>query len=316
MQFTSAEKRRPINFRELLGIVRVLDLHGHRLAGCKVMIETDSMAAKGAAEKLASTAESMQELIRRLYEIAERHEIIVRLIHTPGAKLFRPDQTSRGDPVEEPRLRLNKDEFALFDQRFGPFTEHVGAERRHGSVHSQVWGSDRTPCLWLHPAHNTVGSALRLLGERLSGYDGDDTSHRGPPPSGIVIVPYAPEASWWGLNRHFACVGRWEPGSFHLEMNQLGTWRPVKALRASVAWLFPRAAGGFSAPVEWPSWAPNSDFDLKKKGYVSPADFPEGLRGLMLPLVTGSFVYSPGAMGARGELLVRRSPRVSFENAS
>ena len=142
------------------------------------------MAAKGAADKLSSTAASMQEMLRRLYELAGKYEIIVKVIHTPGAKLFRPDQTSRGDPIEEPRLRLNVDEYRLLELRFGPFTEFVGAERRHPQSKCDNEGRLR---LWLHPAHNTVGSALRLLGERLAGYDGDDSSHRGPPPMGVVV---------------------------------------------------------------------------------------------------------------------------------
>ena len=138
-------------------------------------------------------------------------------IHTPGAKLFRPDQTSRGDPIEEPRLRLNPFEFSVLEQRFGPFTEFVGAERRHGSSTTRG-ASDglHEDKIWMHPAHNTVGSALRLLGERMAGYDGDEMSHRGRPVSGVVIVPFAPEAQWWGLTRHFTCVGRWEVGSRHL----------------------------------------------------------------------------------------------------
>ena len=224
LEFTFAEKRRPINFRELLGIVRIVELYGHRMRGCKVLIETDNMAARGAAEKLSSTAASMQEMIRRLYSEAERYGIIVVPIHTPGAKLFRPDQTSRGDPIEEPRLRLNKMEHALFEKRFGPFTEYVGAEREHRVTldRTTLASMDGRPRIWMHPAHNTVGSALRLLGERLSGYDGMTESCMGPPPSGIVIVPYAPEAKWWNLIRHFTCIGRWECGDDHLEMNQLG----------------------------------------------------------------------------------------------
>ena len=35
----------------------------------------------------------------------EEFGIELRVCHTPGALLDRPDQTSRGDPVEEPRLR-------------------------------------------------------------------------------------------------------------------------------------------------------------------------------------------------------------------
>lgn len=293
LEFTRAERRRPINFRELLGIVRVTELHGHRLRGCKVMIETDNMAARGAAEKLASVAASMQEMLRRLYSVAERWGIIVVPVHTPGAKLYRPDQTSRGDPIEEPRLRLNAQEFHNFDVRFGPFTEFVGAERRHARSDATLAGSTK---IWMHPAHNTVGSALRLLGERLSGYDGDETSHRGPPPSGVVIVPYAPDAQWWGLTRHFVCVGRWEPGSEHLEMNQLGRWRSVPATRASLALIFPRSVGASMKKVELP-------LEMYIPGYAHSADFPWA-RGLMLPLVAGSFVYSPGVKGTRGELLM------------
>ena len=195
LRFTRAEKRRPINFRELLGIVRITELYGHRLHGFRVMIETDSMAAKGAAEKMASTAACMQEQLRRLYELAERHEIEIKLVHTPGAKLFRPDQTSRGDPIEEPRVRVRKEAFEVLDVRFGPFTEFVGAERRYAR-HSGCRAEEGTGVrLWVHPAYNTVGSALRLLGHRLAGYDGDEASNRGPPPSRIVIVPYAPRES-------------------------------------------------------------------------------------------------------------------------
>ena len=295
MAFTMAEKRRPINFRELLGIVRIVELYGHRLRGCKVLIETDNMAARGAAEKLSSVAASMQEMIRRLYAAAEYWDITIVPIHTPGAKLFRPDQTSRGDPIEEPRLRLTRREFALFESRYGPFTEFVGAERRH-AVEATGMASEQTELasrLWLHPAHNTVGSALRLIGERMAGYDGDEMSHRGPPPSGIMIVPYAPEAHWWKMTRHFTCVGRWEIGSSHLEMNQLGRWKPVRAQRPSLALAFPRLLGGSAKPVEMKEWSP---------GYVYAAD--DITRGFMLPLPAGSFLYSPGPKGTRGELLM------------
>ena len=106
LRFTEAERRRPINWRELLGIVQVLEAWGERLAGRLVLIESDSMAALGAAGKLALSSEDMQELIRRMFELAEQHQITVRLTHTPGVKLHQPDQTSRGDPVEEPRQQL------------------------------------------------------------------------------------------------------------------------------------------------------------------------------------------------------------------
>jgi hypothetical protein len=57
VEFTHAEKRRPINWRELLGIVRILEQFGSLLEGRTVLIETDNMAAKGASAKRSSKAE-------------------------------------------------------------------------------------------------------------------------------------------------------------------------------------------------------------------------------------------------------------------
>ena len=66
LPFTHAEQRRPINWRELLGIVRIVEEFGPRLSGRTVVIETDNMAANGASRKRASRAADMQELVRRL----------------------------------------------------------------------------------------------------------------------------------------------------------------------------------------------------------------------------------------------------------
>ena len=130
LEFTSAEKRRPINWRELSGIIRIFERYGSRLAGQTILVETDNMSAKGAASKMASSSEDMAELIRRLLELAERHDVRVKLMHTPGEKLHRPDQSSRGNPIEEPRARVREEVFRALEHRFGPFTELVGCERR------------------------------------------------------------------------------------------------------------------------------------------------------------------------------------------
>ena len=42
LMFTRSEKRRPINWRELLGILRVVQVWGRRLKGCRVLVETDN----------------------------------------------------------------------------------------------------------------------------------------------------------------------------------------------------------------------------------------------------------------------------------
>ena len=49
--FTAAEKRRPINWRELLGILRVLQVWGPRLRGSRLLVETDNMAASTARRR-------------------------------------------------------------------------------------------------------------------------------------------------------------------------------------------------------------------------------------------------------------------------
>ena len=47
LRFTAAERRHPINWRELLGITRIFEWYGHRLQGRTVLVETDNMAARG-----------------------------------------------------------------------------------------------------------------------------------------------------------------------------------------------------------------------------------------------------------------------------
>ena len=188
LMFSRSETSRSINWRELLGIVRIFEHFGHRLAGRVVLVETDNMAAEGAASKMSSSSEDMQELIRRLLEAAVRHGIVLRFTHTPGVKLIRPDQTSR----------LSSELFSLLSSRFGPFSEMMGAEREFERA------SGSAPRIWMHPTYSTVASALRMLGERMG---------RGDAASGVVVVPDDSSAAWWKLTRHFRVVGRIERGS-------------------------------------------------------------------------------------------------------
>ena len=232
LRFGPAERRRPINWRELLGIVRVIELYGRQLAGKCVLVETDNMAAKWTADRTYSKASDMQELTRRLHEAAERHGIRLRFTHTPGVKLHRPDQTSRGDPIEEPRARVGKSLFATLSRRFGPFTEMLGAERQHRQEEAHT----DAPRLWVHPTYTTVGSAMRLVGERLMAPSGERAR-------GVMIVPDAPQAQWGQLLRHFTVVGRRPEGGAHLEMSRLGAWRKVLSKRPSLILSFPRHSG-------------------------------------------------------------------------
>eukprot|EP00966_Prymnesium_polylepis_P279000 6445469-Prymnesium_polylepis.1 len=52
LRFTAAEKRRPINWRELLGIWRICAVGAERLRGKVLLVETDNMSTKDATRKL------------------------------------------------------------------------------------------------------------------------------------------------------------------------------------------------------------------------------------------------------------------------
>ena len=122
----------------------------------------------------------MQELVRRIHELSIVHGFSIRSVHTPGAILIRPDQTSRGAAPEEPRLRVDKRVFTAIEQRFGPFDEFLGTERAFSSgvSHDQELFSR----LWAHPSFDTVGSTLRLICDRL-------TADPERCPRGVVVVP-------------------------------------------------------------------------------------------------------------------------------
>ena len=127
-----------------------------------MLIECDNMAAVGASRKLASKSEDMQELVRRLLRLSEKYAFRLKITHTLGVKLDRPDQTSRGNAAEEPRAHLSAAAFASVEARRGAFSSYLGAEREHGrSPH--LAGPQDAPRLWAHPTYNTVGSALRRV---------------------------------------------------------------------------------------------------------------------------------------------------------
>jgi hypothetical protein len=293
LRFTAAEKRRPINWRELLGIWRICAMGGERLRGKVLLVETDNMSAKDATRKLASKAADMQELIRRIYRLAERHGFQLRVTHTPGVKLDRPDQTSRGDATEEPRMRLRVGEWDQVVGRWGPFDGLIGAEREHGQPVREVGREDTR--LWSHPTLATVGSALRRIGERLAA-----VSARGI--RAVAMVPDDSSAQWQTLLKYGRVVGRWDEGEEVLETNVLGRWLPSTARRPTLLVVFPRAAGSVARrlmlttresmePVTLDAGSDTERVTTAGEGYVERAD---GL-GMRLWVAPGSLVYSMAA---------------------
>jgi hypothetical protein len=128
-------------------------------------------------------------------------------------------------------MRLSAAAYGELTARWGPFTEWIGSERRHVQRRASTDDGD---CLWVHPTHTTVGSALRLIGERLG-------EARARPVRGLIVVPHDEHAAWWRLTRHLAVVGRLPAGGRHLEANVLGEWRLVVARREALVLAFPRA---------------------------------------------------------------------------
>ena len=302
LRFTAAEKRRPINWRELLGIVRAAELGGERLRGLVLLVETDNMAAKGAASKLSSKAEDMQELVRRLLRVSERHGFEIRVSHTPGEKLDRPDQTSRGDAEEEPRARLTRPLFSHLEARWGGFTGFLGAEREHASP-SPREAVDASKRLWVHPTVSTVGTALRRVQEAI--VEGGVSST-----TALALVPDDDAPAWSKLLRHGLVVGRVARGEGKcLEVNSLGEWRPCIVQRPMRFVIFPRAAGAMVKRVQLtvdqgieivrvPSPSGEARVTTRGEGYTTTE---EG--DMLLPLLPGSFVYSLAQVeGGRGAL--------------
>ena len=156
--------------------------------------------------------------------------------------------------MEEPRVRLRREVFKGLEAMHGPFSEMIGPERAF--ARRPELGSPKV--IWAHPTFDTVGSALGRIGERL-----DPHSHEKL--RGLVLVPWAPQAAWWPLVRHFTCVARFGVGSKHLEENRAGKWTHVSARRPSILLAFPIHSGTvvpLDAVVDRDPQVPSEDLSL------------------------------------------------------
>jgi hypothetical protein len=299
LRFTECEQLHSINWRELLGIWRILQTWGERLAGRLLLIEADNMVAIRVSRTGHSRKEDMQELVVRILETARRFAIELKLVHTPGALLIRPDQTSRGDLVREPRQRLKVEKFRLIESRYGPFTGFLGAEREfaRGTL-------DTTPAakLFAHASYDTVGSLLRRLCERRADGEKDMTA--------VVVVPYAPTAKWWSLVKHFSVGGRIPRKECCVEEMRVEGWIETRRLRDSLILTFPRAVGAKALCVVLLL----DEDEPTPLGYVLvETHLPDGTvqREARLPFLSGSLLYIESSVeGKAGSLCLAT---VSFD---
>ena len=230
LTFTAAEKRRPINLRELYGAVRVADLWGERLAGHKLLIDIDNTATVGATTKAFSKAENMQKQVRRLVSLVMQHKLEYRPVHCPGVALVRPDALSRGGKPDAPRNPLTQEAFNVWEKRYGPFTGMMGAERDYQSGEGAMANTAEPvdegvqEILWAHPAPSTCYAALDLVLENLASCGPSSRV------SGLVVLPHDPGQGWWRRAAPFCyVVGRYARGSRHLEKMTAGEWSSVPA---------------------------------------------------------------------------------------
>jgi hypothetical protein len=202
------EKAQPINLRELIGATRILEAWGPRLAGKRLLLETDNMATMWCIRRRKARSALMAEQLRRMYAVAARYDIEINVIHTPGVQLLRPDGVSRGDDPLPPRQRLTQPVFQELSRRWGPFSEGLGAEMEHPAAGAQ--GEERR--LWLHPSHATISATLKALhAEQLA------KGQQGRILEGVILLPEWEAAQWKSLAGGMTRVGGWEAGAAILE---------------------------------------------------------------------------------------------------
>ena len=68
--WSDAERKFPINMRELIGATRILENWGPRLKNKRVILETDNMATVWCIRRRHARTELMAEQLRRLYAVA------------------------------------------------------------------------------------------------------------------------------------------------------------------------------------------------------------------------------------------------------
>ena len=238
--WTPYEKSLPINFRELAGSIALIEQWGPRIVGRRVLIETDNMAAMHCIRRRRARTEVMAEQLRRLYMLAARWDLDIRVIHTSGVDLTEPDAVSRSREPCAPRQRFRAQEWAAMSQDYGPFHKGLGAEMEH-AMPGTTTEMDRT---WYHPDHATVAETLKLVWRevehaRVTGHDRC--------PEAIVVLPDWEGARWQTLvdRRKMRPVRHWAKGSEVLEewRGHRAGWVPVPLRFSCSAYLCPWCAG-------------------------------------------------------------------------
>ena len=115
LEFTDVERARPINWRELLGILRIPQAWGARLRGTRLLVETDNMTAYATGRKRRARVAAMQELVRRLVDVCEEHDIELVVLARYMRKLLLNESREHGDSKQVRQQQLLKQQSKLID---------------------------------------------------------------------------------------------------------------------------------------------------------------------------------------------------------
>ena len=207
--WVESEVGRPINWRELWCLVKLVKQWGHRLAGCHLDLETDNIVSYQVLGKLRAIDSHLMELVRRFYALLEQHHITFSIRHTPGVDLLRPDALSRrlGDLPLPPRQAIKPEFMQPYLDALGQVTHSLGAEisqhTRAPLEQLQQW--EGKAVIFMHPRHSHITQALSMLWRRARCAPSRTQA--------MVVLPAREEAKWWSLTKGLTHVIRWPAGS-------------------------------------------------------------------------------------------------------
>ena len=224
--WTSDEVKKPINWREMNGALRILREWGPRMRGCVLWMAVDNLVSVNLLQHFRVTAPELAELMRRIYRLCAKFSIKLKVQHVAGVDLILPDTMSRELCAMEPRQRLTLREFNRVVFFTGRPTSYLGRERDHVDVatldalRSEVESGSRSRVDWFNPQYNQTAlflKSMRGMAASIPGY------------IGVMLVPHRPDCRWWNLTNGLSLLNVWEEGSECIEEWRGGEWCPLSS---------------------------------------------------------------------------------------
>ena len=253
-EWTPTERRKPINWRELNGVLRMLRKWGPRLRGAKLWMAVDNMTTFELLRRFRVSAPEMAELLRRIHLLCVRYEICLVVKHVPGVDLEVPDDMSREAALVEPKQRMTKEAYEWAVRLTGEHTQFLGKEREHcerkevSRREKEVRSGARESIRWFNPDYRQVAKVLNHVRDEL---EADPVGFKA-----AIVIPYRPECVWWALRKHMAVLHTWPRWGQCVEEWRDGRWRSIKSKYPLVLLFVPASAGAgvFQRKAASPLW--------------------------------------------------------------